>query len=378
MLSILRRLVLKNFSNIPGWHSNRKIVLIESDDWGSIRMPSRYAFEALLKKGIRVDACHYCSNDTLESEEDLTKLFDILSSVVDIHGNPAIITANTVVANPDFEKIKESDFKEYHYELITDTYQKVKGCAKSIDLLKKGVEERFLSIQSHGREHLNIKRWMHYLQNANSETRYAFELGVYGISTTVTTEKRKTFLAAFDFENPKDEKQVIEIAKDGLRIFIKLFGFRSESLIAPNYVWSRDLEKGIAEEGVDYIQGTRFHSFKLPNGRKTPERVRFFGKKNEFGQIDLVRNVFFEPSENPQKDWLGSCLREIESAFFWKHPAVICSHRVNYVGGLNKKQRDQNLLLLNNLLREIKKKWPNVEFMSSNQLGNIIREDQNV
>ena len=26
--------------NIPGWRTNRHIVVIESDDWGSIRMPS--------------------------------------------------------------------------------------------------------------------------------------------------------------------------------------------------------------------------------------------------------------------------------------------------------------------------------------------------
>lgn len=34
------RTVIKNFSNLPGWRTNRKIVVIESDDWGSIRMPS--------------------------------------------------------------------------------------------------------------------------------------------------------------------------------------------------------------------------------------------------------------------------------------------------------------------------------------------------
>ena len=41
-------------SNIPGWCTNRKIVVIESDDWGSIRMSSLEAFKKLLKAGTAI------------------------------------------------------------------------------------------------------------------------------------------------------------------------------------------------------------------------------------------------------------------------------------------------------------------------------------
>ena len=33
--------------NIPGWRTKRHIVVIESDDWGAIRMPSRQVFDFL-------------------------------------------------------------------------------------------------------------------------------------------------------------------------------------------------------------------------------------------------------------------------------------------------------------------------------------------
>lgn len=362
--------------NLPGWHTRCKIVVIESDDWGSIRMPSKDAYNALLAKGIRVDNCHYCSNDALESGDDLTALFEVLNGVKDINENPAIITANTVVTNPDFDKIKSDNYKEYYYKLISESYKDIQGCENSFELLKEGNETGLLSIQSHGREHLNINRWMHYLQNDYPETKYAFEHGVYGLSTTITTEKRKSFLPAFDFETAEEEEQANEIAMDGMRIFKELFGFASESFIAPNYVWSKSLEKNIAEEGVRFIQGERLHTYRTPIGRKTTKRLRYFAKKNDFGQIDLVRNAFFEPTENPAKDWVGSCLTEISSAFFWKHPAVICAHRVNFMGGLNEKNRDDNLRLLKKLLNEIVKRWPDVEFMSSNQLGNLIQSDK--
>ena len=44
--------LLKNISNLPGWRTNRKIVVIESDDWGSIRMPSLTIFEKFALKGL--------------------------------------------------------------------------------------------------------------------------------------------------------------------------------------------------------------------------------------------------------------------------------------------------------------------------------------
>ena len=40
----------KGISNIMGWCTNRKIIVIESDDWGSIRMSSKQAYNSLLKK----------------------------------------------------------------------------------------------------------------------------------------------------------------------------------------------------------------------------------------------------------------------------------------------------------------------------------------
>lgn len=376
MLNNIKSTLSHTLLNLPGWHTRRKIVVIESDDWGSIRMPSREVYEKLLKKGIRVDKCHYCSNDSLERGDDLNALFEVLNGVKDINGNPAIITANTVVANPDFDKIKTRNFQEYHYKMISESYKDIVGCENSFELLKEGNKKGLLSIQSHGREHLNINRWMHYLQNDFPETKFAFEHGVYGLSTTITSEKRKSFLPAFDFESAEEEQKVNEIAKDGLCIFKELFGFTSESFIAPNYVWSKSLEKSIFEEGVQFIQGTRKHTYRMSEGSKASNRWRYFGKKNDFGQIDLVRNAFFEPAENSSKDWVNSCLSEISSAFFWKHPAVICSHRVNFMGGLNEKNRNDNLRLLKKLLNEIVKRCPDVEFMSSNLLGKLIVSDK--
>ena len=48
----LRKKLAKYYINLRGWKTNRKIVVIESDDWGSIRMASLKSYTNLLKIGI--------------------------------------------------------------------------------------------------------------------------------------------------------------------------------------------------------------------------------------------------------------------------------------------------------------------------------------
>ena len=51
--------------NVRGWSTSRKLLVIESDDWGSIRMPDQSTYQKLLKSGLRVDQCPYMRNDSL-------------------------------------------------------------------------------------------------------------------------------------------------------------------------------------------------------------------------------------------------------------------------------------------------------------------------
>ena len=121
----LKQQIVRNLINIPGWYTNRKIVVIESDDWGCIRMPSIETLKKLTNKNVRFNLeLGYDKNDTIASQSDLEHLFDVLNSVRDKNNNAAVLTANSVVANPNFDLIKDSNFTKYHYELITETMAK--------------------------------------------------------------------------------------------------------------------------------------------------------------------------------------------------------------------------------------------------------------
>src|SRR5690606_16114418 len=158
--------------------------------------------------------------------------------------------------------------------------------------------------------------------------------------------------------------------KEGLALFEKIHGYSSESFIAPCYSWHSDLNKTLYENGVKYLQGGRVQKEPVAsNGRSFKRKYHFTGQKNNLGQVYLVRNASFEVAENPEKDWVDSCMKEIEIAFRFKKPAIISSHRVNFMGGLNPKNRSNTLKQLKQLLHKITQTWPDVEFMSSDQLG---------
>ena len=48
MLNHFKKELLQTITNVLAYKTNRKIVVFESDDWGSIRMPSKLAYSNLL------------------------------------------------------------------------------------------------------------------------------------------------------------------------------------------------------------------------------------------------------------------------------------------------------------------------------------------
>ncbi len=358
----------KYWSTHKSFKTNRKIIVIESDDWGSIRMPSRETYHALLKAGLRVDQCHYCKNDSIATIDDFNCLFDLLLKFKDKNGNPPIITANSVVANPDFKKIKEAKYEKYFYELLTETLTKYPDT--DFSLWEKGKELNIFYPQFHGREHLNIFRWIDRLKEGSKETRTAFDYDFFGISTIISNEKNPSFMAALDADSETELLELRKIIEEGLSLFNDIFKYSSKSFIAPNYIFPKSLEPVFKYNGIDIFQGNYVQKW------KKEIQYNFTGKRNEYEQVYLVRNVLFEPSACQSIDWVDKALSQINKAFSQKQPAIICSHRVNFIGRIFKENRDNNLFLFRQLLQNIFKKWPDVEFMSSDKLGELIVNEQ--
>lgn len=372
---MLRYNLSRILSNLPGWRTNRKIVVIESDDWGSIRMPSREVYDKCIKAGYPVDKIAYERFDSILSQDDLELLFNLLAGFRDKNGNHPVLTANCVVANPDFDKIKKNGFTNYYYELITETFKRYPKHVNNFHLWNEGMRRKIFYPQYHAREHLNVKLFIDALRKGESDVHFGFNNQMPGCIPHGVEVKGNKYVKATDFTSLEDKEKKLAIYLEGLDIFEKLFGYRSKTVIPPNYIWSPDYNEAVLKKGVMFFQGTRKTLEPIPGGKKR-YHSSYLGMKNNLGQIYLVRNALFEPSafKLEIKDPVNRCLFDMSIAFKMHHPAVITSHRINYVGFIDETNRDNNLKMLQKLLQKALKKWPDIEFLNSEQLGAIIND----
>lgn len=357
--------------NIPGIRTDRKIVVFESDDWGSTRINSKETLDKIKRNQLLSKINHYDLFDSLETSEDLEHLFNLLSDIKTDEGRNPVFTFNMVMGNPDFTQIRSNNFEHYTFELLANTYQRIEG-KNNLLLLNLAIKAGFIVPQFHAKEHLNVTAWLKALQQNDTATHQAFDLEYYGLSTTAIFGL-KHYLAAYHCLNEIDLAAKKISLKDGLALFKSVFGIESTTFIACNYVWPSELESIAKDNGVNIFQGQRAQLNPSAKDGSIEIKRHYTGEKNVHNQYYTVRNCFFEPAMNPDKDWVGACMRDIENAFFWKKPAIISSHRVNYVGTLSDNNRSNNLKLLKSLLVRINKKWPEVEFLATPTLINLFR-----
>ena len=356
--------------NIAGKRIDRKIVVFSVDDYGTIRTASKQARENMKKKGVKM-LSYFDEYDALETKEDLLALFDVLNSVKDKHGNSAVFTPFSLSANIDFDKVIASKDFKYKYELLPETYQKLGGAYEGImDVWKEGIKNKLFVPQFHGREHLNISIFEELLKEKDPQLMINFENRSYS-AIDDTKFPNKSFPAAFDFYDFKENENFIPIIKDGLHTFEQVFGYRATYFNAPGDSEHHIIHKTLQENGIKYLDQPIVKNEHQGNG-KYKKRINYFGKKTNYGQTILVRNCVFEPQTRKGLDWESYTMKQIEAAFKWGKPANISSHRVNFAGHIDPKNREEGLEQLKRLLKEIVKKWPDVEFMSADKLARLL------
>lgn len=359
-----------NLKNIPGWRTDRKIVVFESDDWGSNTIASAEHYERLLKQGIPVDRSAYNRYDTIERSADLEALFEVLNSVKDKNGNSAVFTPFVNLANPDFDQIKESGYKEYYYESFDKTLETYGEKKQVLELYKQGIDEGIFKPQFHGREHLAVPLWMEYLQKDEGKIRNAFKERFYSFPAKNLNSIARAFRPAFYFESEQDLPFLKTSIREGANLFKQLFGYNATVFDPPNGVFPSVLEKDLLDSGIHTIVTNRFRPEPTGNGQ-IDKKYYSFGQLNDIGQSYYIRNCQFEPYDNRS---IEHCISMIRAAFRWGKPAIICTHRVNFNGGISKSNRDKGLKELKELLHSMLEIWPDIEFHSSGEFARILRE----
>lgn len=372
-MSIKSRLLL-NAKNLIGSKTRRKLVVIYVDDYGSIRVRDKQAYNNLLKAGLAVDKTRY-GYDTLCTTEDLQMLFDVLTSVKDQHGHHACFTPFANIANPDFDKIKASGFQQYYREPFTKTMKRLGSAYDgAYELWRQGIAEGIFRPEYHGTEHISVWKFMKALQEGHKSTMLSFENGSVASPFFKDEPKIDNATAVFDIVEVSDNEPLKEDIKVGLNMFEELLGYRAVQFTPGAAIYSPSIHESLLENGIKSIHVQRYKDYPLGDG-KYVKSFLYSGKKNEFGQRYIVRNCVFEPFLDNRAyngNAAQNCLLNIEAAFRWHKPAMVSTHRVNFAGAIESTHRDQSLKDLRYLLTEIVKRWPDVEFVSGSQLADIL------
>lgn len=376
MISDLKRNIILNAKNLVGWKTKRKIVVISVDDYGNVRLDSKEAREQLNRAGLPVKN-RFDALDTLETRVDLEMLFEVLRSVKDLHGRHAVFTPFAVPCNINFEKMKETGQEEYIYELLTKTYQKLsvldpnayKGAWK---LWNEGVREELLIPQFHGREHLNVKVFEEKLRQKDNALFACLQNRSF---TSISDSGYKTIspMAAFDFCKFEENEQFHNIIEDGIKKFERVFGYRADNFTPPVYNAHPVLYDTLKKNGIRSID-TALMAKEHQGEGKYKRKINYTGKIDN-GLCLIIRNVVFEPTADRGIDWVSYAMKQIEAAFRWNRPAIISSHRVNFCGHIDPRNRKEGLGALKELLQKITERWPRVEFMAANELGALINSE---
>lgn len=365
------------YINNNGFHTNRKIVVVESDDWGSIRMPSRDVYEKLLEFGDPCDKDAFLKNDALESEYDLSRLYDILSQYKDINGRHPCITANFAVANPDFN-IMSTETSKYSYLPFTKTYEEYYGSDKPVmQLIREGINNHLFVPQLHCREHMNVARWMTDLNARKKDVEVAFQNKLIGIGASFSKDNKFGYMDAFNYDTRAELEQIKSIIVDASSIFENCFGYKSRTFVASCYVWTNEIEKQLSKIGVEMIQ-TQFKQNMCPlKGTKlTFNKYHYTGQKNKLGQLYSVRNCSYESAYDQNYERRADeCVQSVKASFAACKPAIINSHRFNYIHSIDTQNGENGLMGLDIVLRKLIETEPEIEFLSSVELLDLMSEN---
>lgn len=364
-----------NFKNIPGWSTSRKILVIEADDYGSIYMPSKTVFNKLSKVDSSILQSKYCKYDNLESSSDLESLLEALSVFKDINGQSAKLTPFFNPANPDIASIKKTGLASYKYFNYTKSQEFIYGNTDVDALWRNALQSNLLQPQYHGREHVNVPLLMQLLKN-NPEFDKYFDENFYHPKVKLYP-LFKSLRAAFFFREESEKMYLKKSLKEGITLFKDYFNYSPKVFCPSNGVFHDDFKSTLSSEGIKAVveSGVR----KIPDGRggqKTKRKFVFGKYEKQYNTLRYSRNVVFEPNQTGIDKAVSKALNTMEQVYRWNKPAVIATHRVNFSGEFDEKNRSNGLKALKQLIMKAQAKWPEIEFMHSAELTNLILEDK--
>jgi len=350
------------------FHTRFHLLVIESDDWHIKGVPSASVIKELKSKGYSTDSIWL--KNSRETTEDLKALFAVLARHKDATGRPACLTANIVVATPDFDRIRASGFEVYSLvPTHIDWPEELRAAYRD------GMRQWVFYPQLHGLNHMVGEQWLRNLREGQKEVRLLFDLGVYDPPWVMLGQGGDNQAEYVDLSVKPSrplslEHQRTDVAR-AMGVFQEVFGFRSVSTIPPSNFFDDNTLRAFEDEGIRYVQTYATQTVSMDAIGRTLEIDRYLGQSTGHGGLFLVRNCIFEPRGDTRKQ-VDAALTGMQRAFRLHLPAIIDSHSVNFVSTIDPAMARTDLEELDKLLTAICHRYPGVRFLTSPELGDLI------
>lgn len=342
-----------------GFFFDRPLLLIQSDDWGRVGVRDEEGFEELRQAGLSLGENPY-DFYTLETSEDVDALMTVLRRHKDGVGRSAVVAMYFVVANVDFAKAAQSNFREIPMRPLAEGLPGRWRRPGLLDAYRRGVAEGSIFAALHGSTHFCRPAVQRALAAGTERAQLLQTLWkaenpyIFWRMPWIGYEYWDPECSAEAHHLPVDlQSRAISEAVQGFKL---IFRSAPTSACAPGYRADTNTHRAWQEAGIKIAQNG-------PGGMRAPTFDRY-------GLLNIYRNIDFEPGVDPDFS-LERCLRSAADCFAQGIPAVLSIHSINCHSSL-KSFRSRTLRFLHEFLSQIEKRFPDLLYMHDADLYELI------
>jgi hypothetical protein len=352
-----------------GLHFDRPLLLFQSDDWGRVGVRDREGWDELQAGGIALGESPY-DFYSLETAEDVTALRELMGKHRDSAGrNPSIvmnfIMANVDMASVDFEPGRKSPGKEIPLVPLCDGLPGRWQRAYLLEAYQQGIKDRIFYPALHGLTHFCEKAVGRVLAGRGERAESIRNELIWKMWSAQTPYIywRMPWIG-YEYWDPAMEPERRFLSLDeqhpvisrAAEIYRTLFAAAPFSACAPGYRANADTRAAWFDSGIRVAQ----------NGPAS--KAPHF---DEHGMLHTFRTIEMEPAIAPVD--LKRTLEAAGECFQRGLPAVVSIHSINFHSTI-RDFRTPTLVLLDEFLTALEKKWPTLLYVNDADLFRITSE----
>jgi hypothetical protein len=319
--------------------SSKKIVVIESDDWGLERAKTHAAVDYAINKYGAAQQTRW-TTDLLETIEDIDALGNVLLTFKGRFLKDPVITANFITHNIGYENNKQ-------LELVPITQLP----AALLQKYQSAIAAGWLHPELHGYCHYHLHELNQYFLSKDGQQDFAqgFLLAKPNV---------RPFLHLLRGEFAASNTSIGNNLASSIKVMETLFGQGPGTLIPPHFVFDKTWFPLLQSLGIGSLQAAN----RSVNSKGQLMIAADFALHQQV--MLAARNCRLDP--HPDYNFNADhCIANIERAFANQQPAVVDCHRVNFSGDYASQQRARTLEELTKVLNYLQQHHPDTLFLNS-------------